>query len=78
MAVPEKGYWSPWSKNFALSLTEEEVVMLATSHMDKLMSLRKEDGVRMTFQIIIQGRAVAKIIFLQSWEIYQSIEVYNI
>ena len=31
--------------------------MLATSHMDKFERLQKEDGVRMTFQVIIQGES---------------------
>ena len=55
MSVPVG--WSAWAKNFAVTLTEEEVVMLATGHMDKLMRLEKEDGVRMIFQVIIQGES---------------------
>ena len=55
MSVPVG--WSPWAKNFAVSLTQEEMVMLALGHMDKMTRLQKEDGVKMNFQVIIQGDA---------------------
>ena len=55
MSVPVG--WSPWAKSFAVTLSEGELVELATGHMDRVARLQEEDGVRLTFQVIIQGEA---------------------
>ena len=55
MSVPVG--WSPWAKSFAVTLSEGELVELATGHMERVARLQEEDGVKLTFQVIIQGEA---------------------
>ena len=50
MSVPVG--WSPSAKSFAVTLVE-----LATGHMERVARLQEEDGVKLTFQVIIQGEA---------------------